>query len=407
MLRRAVTMEHGSAGRRALLGRMAGVLFLGSGLVTLATLPIATADENVAISATVSVVAIGVGIWACFAPWWRWHPRTSLILVPLAFALIALGNAYGGNDTHTYGVFFVIVFVWIGIAHGRWYPLAALPLAAVAYILPIYVLPGDVAEGVSSATLTLPICVLIGEALAWGAEHLERTEVALAHEQFMAERLRALDEMKDAFMSSISHELRTPITISRGHLEVLAADPDPEELRETVAHVIDELARMGRLVDDLTTLVSTDDAGFVKLEPIDIGRFVHDIGAKASPLLGGRLRIDDPPRDAVVKADPHRLAQALLNLLTNAAQHTKGNGAVRLHVVEEPAWWRFEVVDEGGGVVPAVAPVLYEPFKRGPSSAGTGLGLAIVRGIAVAHDGQTGVENRPGVGATFWIRLPR
>jgi signal transduction histidine kinase len=407
MLGPAVTIEHGSGGRRALLGRLAGVLFLGSGLVTLVTLPIAPTDENVPASVALSVVAIGIGVFAWMAPWSRWPPRASLALVPPAFALIGLGNVYGGADTHSYSVFFVIAFVWIGIAHGRWYALAAAPFAAVAYVAPIYFLPGDVGAGVGSAALTIPVCVLIGEALAWGGERFERTELALAHEQVMGERLRALDEMKDAFMSAISHELRTPITISRGHLEVLPPDPEPGEVHEAIDVVIDELDRMGRLVDDLTTLVSTEDAGFLKLEVVDIGRFVRDIAAKATPLLGERLRVEEVPVDGVVKADPQRLAQALLNLLANAAQHTEGAGAVRLRVVEEPQWWRFEVVDEGGGVAYRVAPVLYEPFQHGPSSSGTGLGLAIVRGIVVAHEGQTGVENRPGRGATFWIRLPR
>jgi two-component system sensor histidine kinase RpfC len=75
--------------------------------------------------------------------------------------------------------------------------------------------------------------------------------------------------------------------------------------------------------------------------------------------------------------------------------------------VEEPRWWRFEIVDEGGGVPILLAPLLFEPFRRGPSSSGTGLGLAIARGIAEAHEGQAGVDNRPDRGATFWIRLPR
>jgi signal transduction histidine kinase len=407
MLRHAVTLDHGSEGSRTLLGRLAGVLFLGSGLITLASLPTAPADENRAVAIAISIVAIAIGAFAWLAHWERWSPRASLVVVPPAFTLIAFGNVYGGEDTHTYGVFFVVAFVWIGIAHGKWYSLAMAPLAVAAYVIPLYYLPGDVSAGISAAVTTIPICVLVGEALAWGAERLERTELALAHERFVAERLRALDEMKDAFMSAISHELRTPITISRGHLEVLGSQPTPGELKETTDVVIDELDRMGRLVDDLTTLVRTEDEGFLKLEPVDVGRFIRDIAAKASPLLGDRLRVEEVPADGLVKADPQRLAQALLNLLANAAQHGDGPGAVRLRVKQEPRWWRFEVVDEGGGVPSQLALMLFEPFRHGPSSTGTGLGLAIVRGIAEAHEGQAGVDNNPGRGATFWIRLPR
>jgi signal transduction histidine kinase len=407
MLRDAVTLQHGSDGSRRLLGRLAGVLFLGSGVLTLVTLPIAPADQSRVATVAIAIVALAIGAFAWLAPWEEWHPRASLVVVPPAFALIALGNFYGGADTHTYGVFFVVAFVWIGIAHGRGASLAMAPLAIAAYVTPIYFLPGDVAAGISSAAMTIPLCVLVGESLAWGAERLERTELALAHERFVGERLRALDEMKDAFMSAISHELRTPITISRGHLEVLESEPTPAELREVIDVVIDELERMGRLVDDLTTLVSTEDPGFLKLEPVDVGKFVRDIAAKAGPLLGARLIVEDMPVDGVVKADPQRLAQALLNLLANAAQHGTGAGAVRLRVLEEPRWWKFEVVDFGGGVPSQLALMLFEPFRHGPSSKGTGLGLAIVRGIVEAHEGSTGVDNRPGRGATFWIRLPR
>jgi signal transduction histidine kinase len=407
MLGDAVTLQHGSEGSRRLLGRLAGVLFLGSGVLTLVTLPIAPADQSRTATFVIAFAALGIGVFAWLAPWERWHPRASLIVVPPAFALIALGNFYGGADTHTYGVFFVVAFVWIGIAHGRGASLAMAPLAVAAYVTPIYFLPGDIGAGISSAAMTIPLCVLVGESLAWGAERLERTELALAHERFVAERLRAIDEMKDAFMSAISHELRTPITISRGHLEVLESEPAPAELREAIDVVIDELDRMGRLVDDLTTLVNTEDAGFLKLEPVEVGRFLRDIAAKAGPLLGDRLVVEDLPTDGVVKADPQRLAQALLNLLANAAQHGTGAGEVRLRVIEQPQWWRFEVVDVGGGVPSQLAFMMFEPFRHGPSSKGTGLGLAIVRGIAEAHEGSAGVDNRPGRGSTFWIRLPR
>jgi signal transduction histidine kinase len=282
----------------------------------------------------------------------------------------------------------------------------ALP-ALVAYVVPIFFLPGDIASGLGSAAVTVPLCVLVGEALAWGSERLERTELALAQQRFVADRLRALDEIKDEFMSAISHELRTPITISRGHLEVLSAEPTQSELREAVGVVVDELDRMGRLVDDLTTLVSTEDEGFLKLEVVDITRFVHDIASKAGPLLGRRLFVGPVPEDSIVKADPQRLAQAVLNLLANAAQHDRSAGRVGLGVVQEPRSWRFEVSDEGGGVPPELEPLLFEPFRRGPRSKGTGLGLAIVQGIAEAHDGSAGVDNHPGRGAAFWIRLPR
>jgi len=145
----------------------------------------------------------------------------------------------------------------------------------------------------------------------------------------------------------------------------------------------------------------------LKLELLDVSRTINMIAAKAAAILGDRLSVEPVPPDAVVKADPQRLAQALLNLFANAAQHGNTANRVILRVIEEPRWLRFEVIDEGGGVPALLAPLLFEPFHRGPSSDGTGLGLAIVRGIAEAHEGHAGIDNRPGRGATFWIRLPR
>jgi signal transduction histidine kinase len=111
--------------------------------------------------------------------------------------------------------------------------------------------------------------------------------------------------------------------------------------------------------------------------------------------------------EATVRADPQRMTQALLNLLQNAATHARGDGPVRLRVHAEPVGWRFEVADGGGGLPPGEEQFVFEPFRTGSSPTGrTGLGLSIVRGIARAHGGESGVINRPGRGATFWIRIP-
>jgi signal transduction histidine kinase len=98
----------------------------------------------------------------------------------------------------------------------------------------------------------------------------------------------------------------------------------------------------------------------------------------------------------------------------NAAEHAAGDGPVHLRATAEQTSLLFEVADCGGGVPPGQEEKLFEPFTTWPSgpsgsssSGGTGLGLAIVRGIARAHGGEAGVANRPGVGATFWIRIPR
>jgi signal transduction histidine kinase len=383
------------------------MFFAGAGVLGLVTLPLPAPRADKAATAAVYAVALALGIAIWFAPWDRWPRAASLAIVPPAFALIALGNAFGGEDLHTYGVFFVVAFVWIGMAHPSGTSAALAPLAAAAYILPLFLLPGSVGAGLASAAITIPVCVLVGEGIGWGVGRLEQIELALARERDRAEQLRELDEMKDRFLSAVSHELRTPITICRGHLEVLEDGADEREVRTVKAMCVSELALLGRLVEDLTTLAWADDRALLRVESLPLDGFLRDMAAKAEAILGDRARVVSGIGDATLRADPQRLGQALVNLLQNAADHAKGDGPVCLRVQAGPSSWRFEVADDGGGLPPGDEQMVFEPFSTGSSRGGMGLGLAIVRGIARAHGGEAGAVNRPGHGVTFWIRIPR
>jgi signal transduction histidine kinase len=157
--------------------------------------------------------------------------------------------------------------LWVGLAHPPRTSAALAPLAAAAYVLPLFFLPGTLGSGLTSAAITIPVCVLVGEGIGWGVGRLEQIELALARERDRAEQLRELDEMKDRFLSAVSHELRTPITICRGHLEVLEEGADAREVRAVKAMCVSELALMGRLVEDLATLAWADDGrALVKVE---------------------------------------------------------------------------------------------------------------------------------------------
>lgn len=404
----ALPLSDGPPDRRRLYGRLAAMFFAGAGVLGLITLPLPAPGSERTATAAVYAVALALGIAIWFAPWGSWPRAASLAIVPPAFALIAVGNAFGGEDLHTYGVFFVVAFVWIGMAHPPRTSAAMAPLAAAAYILPLFFLPGGVRAGLSSAAITIPVCVLVGEGIAWGVGRLEQIELALRRERDRAEQLRELDEMKDRFLSAVSHELRTPITICRGHLEVLEEGADDREVSAVKAMLVDELDLMGRLVADLTTLARADDRALVKLEPLPLDSFLNNITAKAETILGDRVHVESSTRGATLKADPQRLTQVLLNLVQNAADHAKGDEPVCIRAEAEPSSWRFEVADDGGGLPPGDERAVFEPFNTRSSRRGSmGLGLAIVQGIARAHSGESGVVNRPGRGATFWIRIPR
>jgi signal transduction histidine kinase len=190
----------------------------------------------------------------------------------------------------------------------------------------------------------------------------------LARERDRADRLRELDAMKDRFLSAVSHELRTPITICRGHLEVLEEGAGEQEVHAVKAMCVDELALMGRLVEDLTTLAWADDGALVKVESLPLDSFVHTIAAKAHAILGDRVRVAATVGGATLRADPQRLTQALINLVQNAADHAKGDEPVRLRVDAEPANWRFEVADDGG--------ICIDPLRREVTVNGRAVGLS-------------------------------
>lgn len=396
------------ASRTRWAGRLAAVFYLASAALTLVTLPLSARDADLGMLAAVAIVALVIGVVAWAVDWGRLPRRMSLALVPPGLILIAAGNAFGGSDHFTYGAFFLLVFVWLGFAHAPGTSLLFAPLAAVAYVLPVVSLPpDDLRAGIGSAVVVIPLCALIGEGLARGTERTIRVEAALQHERDLRERQRELDEMKSRFLRAASHELRTPITVCRGHLDVLDPRAGAAEITETLRLVVDELARMGRLVDDITTLTRLEDPDALHRETFPVGALVRDVAAKAEPLLNGRLSIE-PAGGGEITADRHRLHQALLGLLTNAAHHAGPDARVTLRARPEPRSWRFDVTDDGIGLGGVDRSTLFQPFMPGPASEGSGLGLALVHGISRAHGGDAGFEERgESSGATFWVRIPR
>jgi len=221
----------------------------------------------------------------------------------------------------------------------------------------------------------------------------------------MLDRIEATFQRERRFVSETSHELRTPITICRGYLEVLGDHPTAEELHETREVILDELDRMSRLVDDMRALNRVEDPATLKPAPVEVDRFVNELAAKASNLVDGQLQVVPPP-SGTLTIDAQRVTQALMNLIKNARDHTPPGTPIRLAVQATRQTFRFSVGDRGGGLPPGREEEVFQPFVSGPGSHGSGLGLAIVAAVARAHEGRAGVDNRPGEGATFWIEVP-
>jgi two-component system, OmpR family, sensor kinase len=224
----------------------------------------------------------------------------------------------------------------------------------------------------------------------------------------MLDRLESVFRSQRSFVQDASHELRDPLTICRGHLELLG--PDPDENRLTLALVMDELDRMGRIVDDLQLLAESEHPDFVRNEWMELSQFTHELIAKASALASRSWKIDAVGEGAVL-ADRHRLTEAVMNLVHNALQHTVADDTIAIGTALDDNEARVWVRDTGSGIAIADQARIFERFARGTGAQslyrGSGLGLAIVRAIAESHGGNIELESRLGEGSTFTIVIPR
>lgn len=223
----------------------------------------------------------------------------------------------------------------------------------------------------------------------------------------MLERLETAFTGQRQFLDDAGHELRTPLTVLRGHLELLDPD-DPADVASTRDLLLDEVDRMGRLVDDLITLAKTRRPDFLTLGPVELDDLVASVLAKARPLAPREWRLDPTPSTRVV-ADPQRLTQALLQLVDNAVKHTDPGDVVAVGGSVDGGTVRLWVRDTGDGIAPEARTVVLERFGRAEIRSGDdgfGLGLSIVSAIAQAHGGRVVIEETPGGGATVVVELP-
>jgi signal transduction histidine kinase len=221
-----------------------------------------------------------------------------------------------------------------------------------------------------------------------------------------------LDRLEDAFRSQrefvrdAGHELRTPITIIRGHLELLATESGEHD--ETVTVVAAELDRMSRFVDDLLLLAKVERPDFLELRTVPLGEFTRELLSKAER-LGERNWVIDSTSERVVVGDPQRLTQALINLADNAVHHTVEGDVIGIGSAVDGDLARVWVRDTGVGISSADRERIFERFERGRGTRryeGTGLGLSIVRAIAEAHGGWVELTSEYGEGALFEIIFP-
>lgn len=228
----------------------------------------------------------------------------------------------------------------------------------------------------------------------------------------MLDRLEGALESQRRLLDDVGHELRTPVTIIRGHLELMDVS-DTEDVAQTREISLDELNRMSLLINDLVTLATANRADFVSSKPTEVGRLLDDILDKARALGQRDWRIGNRV-EATVALDPARITQAVLQLCANAVKFSAAGSRIDLGsaVLDDEHGrprLRLWVHDAGIGIPREDLETIFERFGRGKNGArasGSGLGLNIVSAIALAHGGMVWVDSVPGSGSTFYIDIP-
>ncbi len=272
-----------------------------------------------------------------------------------------------------------------------------------------------------------PFDRMIREARHIDAENLSRRlserptddEISLLAETFnsMLDRLQASFTKIRQFTGDASHELRTPLAILRGETEVaLRWAKSSEEYRQTLESNLEEIDRMGRIIEDLLT-ISKSEAGEAPLvlETFSLGDLLQDLYLQGKTLaepkgiaLSLRLQVQE---DVQLRGDKLRLHQMLLNLVANAVKYTNEGGRVETSLAVRGGEAIIAVSDNGMGIAPEHIPLIFDRFyrvdeARNRNAGGTGLGLAIVKWIVDAHRGRIEVASTVGEGSVFSVHLP-
>jgi PAS domain S-box-containing protein len=230
---------------------------------------------------------------------------------------------------------------------------------------------------------------------------------------------RQVEQMKSDFVSTVSHELRSPLTSIYGFAETLLRQDvlfGDDEKRTFLRYIAAESQRLTRIVDALLSVARLDTGDLdVSIAPTDVRSVLSDVVSEAeqvAPPNGHRFVVDVPPEPLAAEADADKLRQVLVHLVDNAVKFSPAGGTVVVAARRRDDTVEFEVSDEGIGIPPSERHHIFRKFYRadpaalGDAAGGTGLGLFIVQGLVSAMGGRIRVESSEGNGSSFQFELP-
>jgi PAS domain S-box-containing protein len=226
---------------------------------------------------------------------------------------------------------------------------------------------------------------------------------------------KKLDSLKSEFVSTVSHDLRAPLTLMRGYATMLTmVGSMNDQQKEFVGKILSSVDRMGSLVDNLLDLGRIEAGLGLGLERLTVVGIIDDVIGAYRPQAVNKqieLSVEMPDELEPIEADPMLLRQAVANLVENAIKYTATGGQVTVHVQQEAGKQIIRVTDTGVGIAPTDQARVFDKFFRSQrremmQEKGLGLGLAIVKSIAEQHGGSVDVESKLGEGSTFTFVVP-
>ncbi|TVT71613.1 MAG: PAS domain S-box protein [Pseudomonas sp.] len=259
-----------------------------------------------------------------------------------------------------------------------------------------------------------------GVAKILAGTHVDIDALKRVEEELRAATLQAqaASEAKGRLLSGISHELRTPLNAILGFAQLMRMDCDDESQSEA-AEYLDEILLASRHLNQLLGEILEwsslqNEPAQLELQAVDVCKLMRECAELVSLEVqqrGLHLQLQLPDEPLQVLAEPRRLRQVLLNLLSNAMKYNVPDGHISLRTETSPGHVRLLVEDTGLGIEPAQQAQVFEPFQRlGRENSmiqGTGIGLSLCLEFARLMNGQLGLHSEPGVGSRFWIELPR
>ena len=285
----------------------------------------------------------------------------------------------------------------------------------------------------TTAMVLVAVMVTTGVALTWAVEnteagfdevaevplmaamfvtvmwHVHRRQAALDEVKRLAEVERRLLERERNLVRDASHELRTPITVARGHAELIRQSQEGQ-VAEDAAIILDELGHLSRISERLLILAVAERPDFLCRAPVDLRRLIVETARRWSATADRQWRVSAPV-EGVLTADEERLQSTLDALIENAVKFTHDDDRIVIVGRHEGATAVIEVSDTGDGIPQQQLTRIFDRFSRldegrRRGNGGTGLGLAIVKAIVEAHGGSIAVESELGMGTTFSLFIP-